>query len=224
MLFTRLKDIMNSRIEVIPPPGAYIYYLTTKTRKGIYETAAKEIVSKVDSGRILDIGTGPGCLPIEIAKKTPHVEIIGVDASGTLIRIARKSAKRECVEDRIKFEVKSAYDLGFKHDYFDLVVSSGVIHHLKYPLQAFNESFRVLKPNNEAWIYEFVTDAASKEIKQGLKKMGVPCFPTALFFRLHGLKYDEYIRGRIARALEESLFEKYEFEKRWGIMKIVLIK
>ena len=120
-------------IEGIPVPGAYIFYLTTKTRKGFYEALANEIVSRIDRGRVLDVGTGSGNLPVEIARRAPNLEIIGIDVSRVLIKIATRTAKREGVESAVGFEVGTAYDLRFEDSYFDLVISSGVIHHLKYP-------------------------------------------------------------------------------------------
>jgi len=47
-------------IEGIPAPGAYIYNLMAKRRKGLDELIAKEVLSKVkEGGKILDVGTGP---------------------------------------------------------------------------------------------------------------------------------------------------------------------
>jgi len=216
--------MIEAMIEGIPAPEAYIFYLTTKTRKCLYESLSEEIVSKINQGKILDIGTGSGNLPIEIAKRAPNLKIIGIDISKVLIKIARKMAKRENVENTVKFEVKSAYNLKFEDSRFDLVISLGVVHHLKYPLRAFNEIYRVLKPGREAWIYDLITNASMKEVRQGLREMHISLLPSVIFFRLHGLKYDEYITGKIAQSLSKSLFEKYKFVKRNCLMKIVLSK
>ena len=163
----------KAMIEGIPAPGAYIFYLTTKFRKGFYESLASEIVSKISRGKVLDIGTGSGNLAIKIAKRAENLEIIGMDLSKVLIKIARKTAKREGVESKVRFDIGSAYDLNFGNSYFDLVVSTGVLHHLRYPAKAFNEIYRVLKPNREAWLYDSITDAPIKEVRQGLREMHI---------------------------------------------------
>ena len=211
------------KIEGIPGPAGYFYYFTTKTRKGLYEALADEIVSKLNSGRVLDIGTGSGNLPIEIAKRASNLEIIGIDLSKTLIKIARNMAKREGVGKSVRFEIGSAYDLKFEDSYFDMVISSMTIHHLKYPTKAFNEIYRVLKPNREAWIYDLIRDASLKEVKQTLREMNLPIFPSIILYRFFGLKYEEY-SGEITEYLEESLFKEYKFEKEGCFMKIVLSK
>ena len=216
--------IFEEIIEQIPGPAAYLFYLSTKTRKGFYESLAQEITSHLNQGRILDVGTGSGNLPIEIAKRAPNLEITGIDLSKVLIKLASRMAKKEGLEKRIRFEVESAYNLSAEDGYFDLVVSSGVIHHLRYPAKAFNEIYRVLKSGKEAWLYDLITDVSGKELREGLKEMHISFFPSALAFRWHGLKHKEYIKGRVARALKESLFEDYALEKRNCLMKIVLRK
>lgn len=94
---------IQARVRGIPAPGAYIYYLTTKTRKGFYESLAKDIVSRMDQGKVLDVGTGPGNLTIEIAKRAPNLEIIGADLSKVLIKIARETAKKAGIRGVIRF-------------------------------------------------------------------------------------------------------------------------
>ncbi len=211
------------KIEGIPGPAGYFYYLTTKMRKGFYKALADEIVSKLNSGRVLDIGTGSGNLPIEIAKRAPNLEIIGIDLSKTLIKIARNMARRESVGKSVRFEIGSAYDLKFEDSYFDMVISSMTIHHLKYPTKAFNEIYRVLKPDGGAWIYDLIRDASLKEAKQTLREMNLPIFPSIILYRFFGLKYEEYL-GEIAESLKESFFKEYKFERNGCLMKIILHK
>lgn len=211
------------KIEGIHSLFSYIYYFGTKIGKGFYETLAEEIVSELKEGKILDVGTGPGHLPIEVAKRAVAIEVVGIDISSSMIRIAKKYASREEVEERVKFKVMSAYNLEFMDSYFDLVISSCVLHHLKYPAKAFNEIYRVLKPNREAWIWDRIIDASSEEMKLLQNEMRIPSLPFLnTFLRLHGLRYDEYLQGSIKEAIEESLFCEYEFKKRHALMKIIL--
>ena len=210
-------------IEGIPAPGAYIYNLMAKRRKGLDELIAKEVLSKVkEGGKILDVGTGPGYVPIEIAKRNPNLEVWGVDISKTMIKLARKNAEKAGVEN-VKFEVMSAYDLKFPKKYFDLIISVDALHHFSMPLKAFNEMYRVLKAGGKAWIYDFITDAGREELKGFLKSVGLNYFPWGIGFRLHGLRYKEW-KGRISQAAERSNFEEYTLEKRGALMKLILKK
>jgi ubiquinone/menaquinone biosynthesis C-methylase UbiE len=53
---------------------------------------ADEILKKVTSGTVLDVGTGPAHLPIKIADRNLSLEIVGLDVSRDMIKIARVNA------------------------------------------------------------------------------------------------------------------------------------
>ncbi|MEM3078635.1 MAG: class I SAM-dependent methyltransferase, partial [Nitrososphaerales archaeon] len=119
-----------------------------------FKRIANDIKDGQISGTIIDIGTGPGRLPIEIAKQVANVKVFGIDISEDMIRIAKRKAEKESVADKVEFKVRSAYDTGFKDNSVDLVLSTGLIHHLKEPSKAFDEAYRILKRGGEAWMYD----------------------------------------------------------------------
>ena len=53
--------------------------------------------------RLLDVGTGSGCLVITLAKELPTAELWAVDVSHAALATARANAQRHGVEQRIHF-------------------------------------------------------------------------------------------------------------------------
>ena len=69
--------------------------------------------------RVLDIGTGSGCIAIAIKKAHPSWHVTGIDISSEAIDVAKENAKRNEVD--VAFEVADIFD--FNGD-FDVVVSN----------------------------------------------------------------------------------------------------
>ncbi|MCZ7555141.1 MAG: peptide chain release factor N(5)-glutamine methyltransferase [Bacteroidia bacterium] len=57
----------------------------------------------LDNPKLLDIGTGSGCIPIAIAAQLPSCTCTALDVSEAALDIARRNAMRHGVEDRINF-------------------------------------------------------------------------------------------------------------------------
>ena len=100
------------------------------------------------------MGTGPGYLPIEIAKSAANVKIVGIDLSRKLIKMARLNAQKSGFSERMTFSVGNAGGLRFDDASFDMVLSTGMLHSLKDPVKVFREIYRVLKRGGQAWIFD----------------------------------------------------------------------
>jgi ubiquinone/menaquinone biosynthesis C-methylase UbiE len=104
--------------------------------------------------RVLDIGTGPGGVPISIAETVTWLRIDGVDLSAAMIAHARKTLADSDAHDRVTFSVGDAAALPYPNETFDLVVSSMSQHHWADVPAAMREIRRVLGPGGRAWIYD----------------------------------------------------------------------
>ncbi|MBZ5516787.1 MAG: class I SAM-dependent methyltransferase [Acidobacteriia bacterium] len=99
------------------------------------------------SGWLLDLGTGPGQIPLKIARRLPGLRVVGVDCSLNMIRAARRAAAEQGLEARSFFLVGDGNRLCFPDGFFDVVLSNSVLHHLADPVTVINEMTRVAKPD-----------------------------------------------------------------------------
>ena len=73
--------------------------------------------------RIIDVGTGSGCISIALAKELAQSEIHATDISPAALEVARVNAARLQMQERVQFHQGNLLD-GFEPESFDFVVSN----------------------------------------------------------------------------------------------------
>lgn len=73
--------------------------------------------------RIVDVGTGSGCIALALAKELPRADIHATEISPAALEIARANTARHQLETRIRFHETDLLD-GLERNSFDLVVSN----------------------------------------------------------------------------------------------------
>ena len=167
--------------------------------------------------RILDLGTGPGYLLIEIAKRDHNFQIDGIDPLLKSIKISRKNAMRAGVGDRIHFEIGDANKLRFKENSYDMIVSTGAFHELKNPIKVLNECYRVLKPGGEVFIHDPARVSAGVDRKKWMDSLN---FLEKLTYRLFSLfrKFkppQTYSQKEAEEMIAGTKFKQYHVEEHW---------
>lgn len=98
--------------------------------------------------KILDVGCGPGYLTVEYA--CAGAQVTSVDLTERAVELTRRHLTyRNC---KAQVQQSNAEKLPFPANSFDMVFSSGVLHHTTDTLKSFRECHRVLKPGGEAKI------------------------------------------------------------------------
>ena len=92
--------------------------------------------------KVLDIGFGTGWYSFQYAKGNANV--FAIDLSSNAVKNVKKIADFLGLDVNIR--EGNAEKLEFPSNYFDLVISNGVLHHTPDYKEAINESFRILKP------------------------------------------------------------------------------
>ena len=100
----------------------------------------------VVSGRLLDVGCGPGNIALKIARRWPRIRVVGIDFSLNMILAARAAAASQQLTGRAEFLAGDAKKLPFPDCALDFVLSNSVLHHLHDPLGMLDEMARVVKP------------------------------------------------------------------------------
>ena len=170
---------MRSRGEIqfvkFPRFAAGLYSRLTRTPslQQQYQEIAACLSGQVKSGRLLDIGTGPGRLLLEVHKLNPGLQLHGLDISQAMIELARKNLAGMTAD----LKVANVCTTGYEGDFFDAVACTGSFYLWDQPKQGLEEIHRILKPGCSAHLFEarrdYDRDAYRAALKTNLKREGL---------------------------------------------------
>ncbi len=75
----------------------------------------------------------------------PSCKIYMIDSSPHMLEIARKNISNEKLADRIIVNQADGKDIPFENNFFDAIVCSNMLHHIKDPIDFLKEMKRVIK-------------------------------------------------------------------------------
>ena len=114
-------DLIVTPAVLIPRPETE-HLIESVLEIQISDQTYPEVRGPSSKVRIVDVGTGSGCIALALAKELPHAEIHATDISPDALEIARANAARHQLDRRIHFH--QADLLGGVKRAFDFVVSN----------------------------------------------------------------------------------------------------
>ncbi|NNK82549.1 MAG: peptide chain release factor N(5)-glutamine methyltransferase [Flavobacteriaceae bacterium] len=166
----------------------------------------KASISK-DKIRILDIGTGSGCIAISLAKHLPNAKVLALDISSKALKVAQENAKQNDVD--VEFMHKNILSIPNyfldSQDRFDIIVSN--------PPYVRQSEKTEMKPNvleNEPHIALFVDDDDALQFYKAIVQLSVNNLNKngMLFFEIN-----EYLGNEMIKLLQKFEFENIDLKQ-----------
>jgi release factor glutamine methyltransferase len=86
--------------------------------------AALERAKPLPAPRVLDVGTGSGCIAVSFARHNPGARVVAVDVNPEALAVARRNAERHGVAERTTFLTSDLFDGLIGAEPFDLILSN----------------------------------------------------------------------------------------------------
>ncbi|GAB5405057.1 MAG: methyltransferase domain-containing protein [Aureliella sp.] len=124
---------------------------------------------------VLDLGTGTAEIPVLLCDQTDDCRVVAVDASVSMLEIARHKVIESGHETRIQLDHSDVKTFQWNDELFHTVISNSLIHHLPAPaaflpllpplLQPGGRLFirDLARPDSEATVEKLVTTYAGDE-------------------------------------------------------------
>jgi release factor glutamine methyltransferase len=153
--------------------------------------------------KILDIGTGSGCISISLAKNFPNAEVFAIDVSEEALATAQKNA--EINEVNVIFILKNILETDDLEQKFDIIVSNP-------PYVRELEKLEIKKNvlDNEPHLALFVDDNDALIFYRKIAELAQKCLSPSgqLFFEIN-----QYLGSEMIDLLEKMRFKNVELRK-----------
>ena len=128
-----------------------------------YTILAFQMLPKINTPRILDVGCGSG-IPTILLAKISNGEIIGIDTNQHLLDRLEKKAEELGLSNRVLTKKCSLFDLDFHDETFDIIWAEGSINIIGFEIALKKWSF-FLKPKGFLVVHDGVK-VLSKKLKK----------------------------------------------------------
>lgn len=125
-----------------------------------------DLTSRIETGRILDLGTGPGYLLAEIHRLGPEIELYGLDISSAMVELAKQRLRNIPADLHVGDVRKTDYP----DQFFNIVARTGSFYLWDEPEEGLAEIHRILKSGGSALTYETYRDRNEQEVRKAIRE------------------------------------------------------
>lgn len=164
----------------------------------------KERFPEFSSGLILDLGCGPGDIPLRFVRRYSEVTVHGVDGSGPMLRYAQNAlAHAPDLRYRVRFVQGTLPGAVLPWHQYDAIISNSLLHHLPCPDTLWNALTELGRPGAIICIMDLRRPESEEKVRAIVKQYsgGEPELLKRDFFNslLAAFTVDE-IREQLAAA------------------------
>ncbi|MBI5878370.1 MAG: class I SAM-dependent methyltransferase [Chloroflexi bacterium] len=210
-----MKSRGQASFVSLPSFAARLYNSLTQTTaiERQHREIARDLVSRIECGRLLDIGPGPGKLLFEVHQLNPRIELFGLDISEAMVQLARKNL----TGIDVNIQCGDVRHTNYADDFFDVVTCTGSFYLWDNPEECLAELFRITKKGGSAFLFETYQDFDDNQVRNALKanleREGLVRRLVTPFFLMRQLRLT-YRTGEIADIIKRTRFaESYTLEQ-----------
>ncbi|HUT65722.1 MAG TPA: class I SAM-dependent methyltransferase [Spirochaetota bacterium] len=203
---------MKQRSKGFSLDGLSEYWdLITPAEKSKFRRKQIGLMDIREGEKVLDVGCGTGVLSILSKLAAGEAgEVEGIDIAPAMIARAQQKADRAKL--KIGFKAASIDELPYADNYFDLIISSMMFHHLPVEIKkkGLEEIYRVLKEKGRFFLCDFLTP-------------GIIALPLMYLFFIWTSSTRYQLLGKLPGLIGECGFKSMELKRKNAFLEYYLI-
>jgi ubiquinone/menaquinone biosynthesis C-methylase UbiE len=120
---------------------------------------------------VLDLGCGPGDIPIRLARARSSLRITALDASEVMVRLAKEAVEEAGLTERVQVVQGRIPGLALPVRGFDAIISKDLLHHLPDPMVFWEEVKRLGRDGTVIYVMDLFrpeTEQMAREIVESV--------------------------------------------------------
>ena len=115
----------------------------------------REYFPDFSGGQVVDLGCGPGDIPIRFVRAVPGCRVTGIDASAPMLTLAADAVRQAGLADCITFRCARFQDADGAN-VADAAISNSLLHHVPNPLQFWHALRMLVKPGSPVLVMDLL--------------------------------------------------------------------
>ena len=171
----------------------------------------------LESPFIVDLGCGPGDIPIRVAQRHATCRVTGIDASPPMIDHAKQVVQKAGFQDRIQFLCQRFQDVTLEVP-ADAIISNSLVHHVPNPLRFWYCLKTFVKPGGHVLVMDLLRPE-SPEAAQAIVEEQAAHEPDRLrhdfYHSLLAAFTDDEVAAHLAELNLSRLFVDVPDDRHW---------
>ncbi len=152
-----VREMFNTIAPAYDRLNHILSFQIDKVWRGRVVRIASRFCKDIPSPQILDLATGTADLAIALAKGVESAQVVGVDPSEGMLRVAEQKIEREALAQRVALECQSAEALSLEDGRFDMVTAAFGVRNYSDLERGMAEMVRVTRGGGRVVVLEFST-------------------------------------------------------------------
>lgn len=148
---------VNRMFNNIAPYYDKICHILSFNINRLWRKRLVKLVAERKPTDIVDLATGTGDVAISMATNIPNSQIVGIDLSEEMLKVAQQKIERLSIKPNIRLLCEDAEDMSLPSNSFDVVTISFGIRNFENIGKGLSECHRILKEGGSLFIMEFST-------------------------------------------------------------------